>query len=163
MTPAVATTARTAMTATATSALAPVTTFMTPFAAFVTTSMTTSMTTAVTTSSTTAAKVWSRRESADPEYRRREERAVQSVKRRNLLIVRLGGILRSVTFLPLRHLVAVVIALVAFVNAHANVGIVVPVNRAGLCRVLANLVRREVFHQPALVVSFNFDRRESRV
>ena len=35
----------------------------------------------------------------------------------NLLIVGLGGILRSVALLPLRHLVAVVIALMAFIDA----------------------------------------------
>ena len=101
--------------------------------------------------------------STDPEYRRREKSAVQGIQRRNLLIVGLGGILCGVTLLPLRHLIAVVIALVAFVNAYANVGIVIPVNRAGLCRVLANLVRRQVFHKPALIVGFNFDLRESRV
>ena len=108
-------------------------------------------------------KMWYRRDSTDPEYWRREEPAVQSVERCDLLVVRLGRILCGVTLLPLRHLIAVVVALMAFINAYANVGIVVPVNRAGLCRVLANLVRRQVFYQAALVLSFNFDRLESCV
>src|SRR5258708_361552 len=90
---------------------------------------------APTVTAATSAKMWHGGDSADPEDGRREERGVQSVQSRNLLIGRLGGILRSVTLLPLRHLIAVVIALVAFVNAYANVGIVVPVNSAGLCRV----------------------------
>ena len=54
---------------------------------------------------------------ADPEYRWREKSAVQGVQRRNLLIVRLRGILRGVALLTLRHLVPVVVALVAFVDA----------------------------------------------
>ena len=89
----------------------------------------------VSSSMSTANEDWS--DSTDPEYWRWEERAVQSVQRRDLLIVRLGGILRSVTLLPLRHLVAVVVALVAFENAYANVGIVIPIDRARLCRVFA--------------------------
>jgi len=38
--------------------------------------------------------MWDGGESADPEYRRRKKRTVQSVQLGNLLVVRFGGILR---------------------------------------------------------------------
>jgi hypothetical protein len=69
----------------------------------------------VSSSMSTANEDWSA--STDPEYRRGEKSAVQSVQRRNLLVVRLGSILRGVTLLPLRQLIAVVVALVAFIDA----------------------------------------------
>ena len=58
-----------------------------------------------------------RSESSDPEDRRREKSAIEGVQRRNLLIIRLGRILCSVTFLPLRHLIPVIVALMAFIDA----------------------------------------------
>ncbi len=108
--------------------------------------------------STSTSIRWNGGHSTDPEYRRREKSAVQSVQRRDLLVVRLGGVLRSITLLPLRHLVAIVVALMAFVHASANVWIVIPIDRARLCLVTANLVRRQIFYQTDFVVSVDFDR-----
>ena len=101
--------------------------------------------------------------STDPEYRRGKKSAVQCVQRRDLLVVRLGGVLRGVTLLPLRHLIPIVVALMAFIDALANVWIVVPIDRAGRCLITANLVRRQIFYQSAFFVSVDFDRSEARV
>ena len=69
----------------------------------------------VSSSMSTANEDWSA--STDPEYRRREKSAVQGIQRRNLLVVRLGSVLRGITLLLLRHLIPVVVALMAFVDA----------------------------------------------
>jgi len=113
--------------------------------------------------STATSKKWNGGHSTDPEYRRREKSAVQRVQRRDLLVVRLGGVLRGVTLLPLRHLIPIVVALMAFIDALANVWIVVPIDRAGRCLITANLVRRQIFYQSAFFVSVDFDRSEARV
>ena len=62
-----------------------------------------------------------------------------------------------------RHLVAVVFALVAFVHASANVGIVIPVDLARLNRVAAKFVRRQVFGESLFVGAVQFDRCEAGV
>jgi len=51
-----------------------------------------------------------------------------------------------------RELIAVEFRLVSFVYAFANVGIVIPVNRSGLGRVAANLVRRKILDEPDFVI-----------
>lgn len=62
-----------------------------------------------------------------------------------------------------RGLVTIEIALMSFVHARADVRVVVPVDRSGLRRVTANLMRRKFFHQPDLVVGVQFDLSEARV
>ena len=56
-------------------------------------------------------------EAAEKEYGRWEHRAVQSVQRRDFLILRFGGVGCRVTLLARRHQVAVVFGLMAFINA----------------------------------------------
>jgi hypothetical protein len=56
-------------------------------------------------------------EAAEKEYGRWEHRAVQSVQRRDFLILRFGGIVGRVTLLSRHHQVAVVLGLMAFINA----------------------------------------------
>jgi len=56
-------------------------------------------------------------EAAEKEYGRWEHRAVQSVQRRDFLILRFGGVVRRVTLLSRHHQVAVVLGLMAFINA----------------------------------------------
>ena len=56
-------------------------------------------------------------EAAEKEYGRREHRAIQSVQRRDFLILRFGGVGCRVTLLARHHQVAVVFGLMAFINA----------------------------------------------
>ena len=56
-------------------------------------------------------------EAAEKEYGRWEHRAVQSVQRRDFLILRFGGVVSRVTLLSRHHQVAVVLGLMAFINA----------------------------------------------
>jgi hypothetical protein len=56
-------------------------------------------------------------ETAEKEYGRWEHRAVQSVQRRDFLILRFGGVVSRVTLLSRHHQVAVVLGLMAFINA----------------------------------------------
>ena len=110
-----------------------------------------------------AAKMRGGREATNPKYRRRKEPTIQSVQGGNLLVARFGGILRDIILMLERDLVAVVFRLMAFIDALANVGIVVPVDRAGLRRIATNLVWGQVLHQPRFVIGVEFDRREAGV
>ena len=56
-------------------------------------------------------------EATEKEYGRWEHRAVQSVQRRDFLILRFGGVVGRVTLLSRHHQVAVVLGLMAFINA----------------------------------------------
>ena len=56
-------------------------------------------------------------EAAEKEYGRWEHRAVQSVQRRDFLILRFGGVVSRVSLLSRHHQVAVVLGLMAFINA----------------------------------------------
>jgi hypothetical protein len=111
----------------------------------------------------TANKIWAWGVSTDPEYRRRKKRAVQGIQWGDLLVVRFGGVLRSVTFLPLRHLVAIEFALVSLVHARTTLRVVIPVDLIGLGRIAADFVREDVFHEPDLLRSIDFDRGEARI
>src|SRR5271166_1490992 len=93
-------------------------------------SVSAAMTTTMPAAMSPADKIWFGRETTNPEYRGRKKPAVQSVQRGNLLVIRFGGILRSVIFVLARHLVAIEFALVPFVHAGAKVRVVVPVDRA---------------------------------
>ena len=79
------------------------------------------MTSATRATATTSSAGWedspTSLEAAEKEYRRWEHRAVQSVQRRDFLILRFGGVVSRVTLLSRHHQVAVVLGLMAFINA----------------------------------------------
>ena len=56
-------------------------------------------------------------EAAEKEYGRWEHRAIQSVQRRDFPILGFGGVVSRVTLLSRHHQVAVVLGLMAFINA----------------------------------------------
>jgi hypothetical protein len=79
------------------------------------------MTSATRATATTSSAGWedspNSLEAAEKEHWRREHRAIQSVQRRDLLILRFGGVVSRVTLLSRHHQVAVVLGLMAFINA----------------------------------------------
>lgn len=56
-------------------------------------------------------------EAAQKEYGRWEHRAIQSVQRRDFLFLGFGGVVSRVTLLSRHHQVALVLGLMAFINA----------------------------------------------
>jgi hypothetical protein len=118
---------------------------------------------AVGATATAAANMRDGGDSADPENRRREKSTVQSVQRGDLLVVGLGSVLCSVVLMLRRQLEAIEVALMSFVDACANVRVVIPIDRARLGSVAANLVRRQFFDEPDLIVSVELDIREAGI
>jgi hypothetical protein len=79
------------------------------------------MTSATRATATTSSAGWedsvNSLEAAEKEYGRREHRAIQGVQRRDFLILRFGGVVSSVALRSRHHQVAVVLGLMAFINA----------------------------------------------
>ena len=102
-------------------------------------------------------------ESAIQKYRRRKKPSIDRIQRGNFLLLRFRRVLRRVTLRAERQLVAVVLALMAFVNARADFRIVVPEHRSGTGRIFSQVVRLKIFREPDLLGGIYFDRLKPRV